>query len=273
MGDYMTVNVCSVGACGRMCGLVTKTIIENEKKLNLVAAVDSPDSKKKGKDIGKILGTKKTGILVEGSDKLNTILKEKKVDVIIDFTTPKASLKNVKKAAENNVNVVVGTTGFSDEQKEEMKKIIRENNISGVIYPNMAVGVNILFKLVKNASKMLSDYDIEIIEAHHNEKRDSPSGTAGKIGEIISDVTGKEIKYGRGKEKQKRGNEIRIHAIRGGDISGDHTVMFAGPGERIELTHKASSRKPFASGTIKAVEFISDKKDGKVHDMGDVLGL
>jgi len=266
------IKVCAAGACGRMCGLVVKGILES-KKMQLVCAVDAPDSPHEGKDIGLIIGTEKAGVSVSGANKLAGVLKEKKPDVLVDFTVADAAVKNAEAAAANGVNLVIGTTGFSDEQLNKIKKTVERNKISAVVYPNMSVGVNVLFKLAKDVSEKLKDYDIEIVEAHHINKLDSPSGTAVKLAEIISKETGKPIKYGRGKENQKRGNEITVHSIRTGDVVGDHTVIFAAPGERLELVHKATSRQTFANGAIKAIEFVAGKRDGRVYGMDDVLGL
>jgi len=266
------IKVIATGACGRMCGLVLKSVLE-QKDMQLVAAVDVAGTPHEGRDVGIVLGLGEVGVSVSGVDKLPSLINKLKPDVLVDFTIAEAAVKTADMAAENGLNIVVGTTGFSPEQLNRIGDAVKSRKISAVVYPNMSVGVNILFKMAEVFSGMMKDYDIEITEAHHRNKLDSPSGTALKLGEIISRQTGKKLMYGRGKEMRKRGDEIAIHAIRAGDIVGDHTVIFACPGERLELTHKASSRQAFASGTVKAIRFVAGKKDGKVHGMDDVLGL
>jgi 4-hydroxy-tetrahydrodipicolinate reductase len=160
----------------------------------------------------------------------------------------------------------------------EIKEAITLNKVKAVIAPNMAVGVNVFFKVIKDLAPILSDYDIEIIEAHHKHKRDAPSGTAVKVFEIIAheleDESKKTCVYGRnGLVGERTAEEIGMHAIRGGDIIGDHTVLFAGDGERLEITHRASSRQAFVNGVMKAVRYIPIAEKGKISDMADVLGL
>jgi 4-hydroxy-tetrahydrodipicolinate reductase len=181
-------------------------------------------------------------------------------------------VKNVIAGAGKKVNLVVGTTGFTPEQKALMEKAIKENGVAAVISPNFSIGVNVFWGLLAEAAKSLSDYDIEIIEAHHNQKKDAPSGTAVKAAEVISKTLGgKELVYGRhGLSPRKQ--EIGIHAVRGGDIVGDHTVLFAGDGERIEIKHQAHSRQAFAKGAVKAAVWVSSAPPG-VYEMADVLGI
>ena len=160
-----------------------------------------------------------------------------------------------------DVNVVVGTTGFSDEQMIEIKESIEENKIKAVIAPNMAVGVNVFFKIIENLAKILNDYDIEIIEAHHKHKVDAPSGTAVKAYEIIAEALGRNkdetcVNGRQGIVGARTSEEIGMHAVRGGDIVGDHTVLFAGEGERIEIVHRAHSRQVFVTGAIKSVRYV-----------------
>jgi 4-hydroxy-tetrahydrodipicolinate reductase len=196
-------------------------------------------------------------------------------DVLIDFTNPDSALKNIEAAKKYNVPVVIGTTGFIDEQKEKITEISKVVPI--VMSPNMSVGVNLLFKLVKEAANKIPDYDIEIVELHHNKKQDSPSGTAAKLAEIAAAAIGQNISeagvYGRRSvHAVRRKDEIGIMSVRGGDIVGEHTVYFVGPGERIELTHRAQSRDTFAAGAVRAAKWLVDKKPG-LYDMQDVLGL
>jgi 4-hydroxy-tetrahydrodipicolinate reductase len=241
-------------------------------KMRIVAAVDRPDSPDIGRDMGDLTGTKMTGVQVAGSDELEKTLRSAKPDVIVDFTVAEAAVRNMKKAVSLGINIIVGTTAIPEHSLKEIEGAVKKKGISAVIAPNMATGVNIVFEVVGQLGKLLPDYDIEIVEAHHSRKLDSPSGTAMRLGEILADATGRKLIFGR-HGKSERGDEIGIHAIRAGDIAGEHTVLFAGPGERIELTHRASSREPFVNGVLKAVEFIAGKHDGKVYGMSDVLGF
>ncbi|MCL1972959.1 MAG: 4-hydroxy-tetrahydrodipicolinate reductase [Endomicrobia bacterium] len=196
-------------------------------------------------------------------------------EVLIDFTNPATALKNLEIAKKYKIPVVIGTTGFISEQKEKIAEAAKE--IPVMLSPNMSVGVNILFKLVEEVTKLIPDYDIEIVELHHNKKKDSPSGTAAKLAEIAASAVGKNINdvgvYGRktimGDRKK---DEIGVLSVRGGDIVGEHTVYFAGTGERIEITHRAQSRDTFGAGAVRAAKWIIGKEPG-LYDMQDVLGL
>ncbi len=267
----MTIKVCLCGACGRMGRLIASSVIANPK-MSIVAAVDRQDCPDLGRDMGDLTGTRMTGVSVAGSDELEKVIRSNRPDVMIDFTVAEAAVRNAKIAVSLGVNIVVGTTAIPKRSIKELGEAVRKKGVSAVISPNMATGVNIVFEVAGQLAKLLNDYDIEIVEAHHSRKLDSPSGTAMRIGEILADATGRKLVFGR-HGKSERGNEIGIHAVRAGDIAGEHTVLFAGPGERIELTHRASSREPFVNGVIKAAEYVAGKKDGKVHGMSDVLGL
>lgn len=196
--------------------------------------------------------------------------------VLIDFTRPEGTLAHLRACRELGVNVVIGTTGFSDEQKAEIAAVAKD--IAIVMAPNMSVGVNVTLKLLEMAAKALSTgYDIEIIEAHHRHKVDAPSGTALKMGEVIADALGRDLKdcavYAReGVTGERDPSSIGFATIRGGDIVGDHTVLFAGTGERIEISHKSSSRATYAQGSLRAARFLSTQKTG-LFDMFDVLQL
>lgn len=275
---YSVIRVGVAGAYGRMGSEVTKSIIQ-QKDMALAAAVGAPQTKYAGKDIGELIGLGKINVSVVGADKLAEEIEKANLDVLVDFTNAEAAVNNVKTAAEQGINLVVGTTGFSEEQFAEIEKAAQKKKVAAVISPNMAVGVNVFFKIVGDLAKILGDeYDIEVIEAHHKHKIDAPSGTALKASQIIADVLGRDLanvsKFGRkGKAKREKG-EIGIHAIRAGDIVGEHTVLFAGSGERIELTHRAHSRAAFANGTLKAIRFVHEKgKPGEIHSLFDVLGL
>lgn len=193
-------------------------------------------------------------------------------DVLIEFTNPSATLEHLSAAVQSKKPVVIGTTGFTAEENEIIKKASKK--IPVVLAPNMSVGINLLFKLLKEVSATLKDYDVEIVELHHNQKKDAPSGTAMKLSDIIADVMGSKRKiYGReGMVGPRKKDEMGVHAVRAGDIVGEHTVYFAGPGERIELTHRAHSRDCFASGAIMAAKWVVNKEPG-LYTMQDVLGL
>ena len=196
--------------------------------------------------------------------------------VLIDFTRPEGTLAHLAVCRELGVKAVIGTTGFSDAQKAQIAEYAKD--IAIMLAPNMSVGVNVTFKLLEMAAKALSTgYDIEIIEAHHRHKVDAPSGTALKMGEVIADALGRDLKdcavYAReGITGERDPSTIGFSAIRGGDIVGDHTVLFAGTGERIEITHKSSSRVTYAQGSLRAVRFLAGQRAG-LFDMYDVLGL
>ena len=214
------------------------------------------------------------GVLVKDASQLEQVLKETRPDVLIDFTIAKAAVKNVCTAASLGVDLVVGTTGISSEQHSEMREAI-EGNVAAVITPNFSVGVNLFWKLVADAAAALKgyDFDIEIIEAHHNQKKDAPSGTALATLEAIRRARGEsdlsEVVYGRN-GIMPRGKEIGVHAVRAGDIVGDHTVLLAGPGERLEIRHQAHSRAAFASGAVRAATWVVGRKPG-IYGMADVL--
>ena len=246
------------GALGRMGTLIIQEAAKI-KDMQLVAGFDVVGA-------GKALPS---GIIVKDAAELESALRESKADVLIDFTIAKAAVNNVCTAASLGINLVVGTTGFSAEQHSQMKKAI-EGHVAAVITPNFSLGVNVFWKLVADAAAALKDYDIEIIEAHHNQKKDAPSGTALATVQAIKMALGeKEIVYGR-EGVMPRGKEIGVHAVRGGDIVGDHTVLFAGPGERLEIKHQAHSRTAFASGAVRAADWVVGKEPG-IYSMADVL--
>lgn len=241
-----------------------------DKELVLYAALDRADSPYIGRDAGEQLG-KTTGIKVTSD-----VSAIEGADVLIDFTRPEASLQYLQACEEANVGMVIGTTGFTAEQKARIAQAAQQVGI--VFAPNMSVGVTLLTNLVQAAAKVLKEgYDIEVIEAHHRHKVDAPSGTAFRLGEAAAAGAGRDFDevalYAReGITGERKPESIGFATVRGGDIVGDHTVLFAGIGERIELTHKASSRATFALGALRAAKFLSDKKHG-LYDMQDVLGL
>jgi 4-hydroxy-tetrahydrodipicolinate reductase len=211
------------------------------------------------------------GIPVVESKDLASLLSRKKPDVLIDFTAPAASVENVKEAARHGTALVIGTTGFSGEQRAEITRAV-EGTVPAVISSNFSIGVNIFWQLLREAARLLPDYDIEVLEAHHRYKKDAPSGTAKTILQILDDELGaREKRYGR-EGMAERGKEIGVHVIRGGDIVGDHTVLFSGNFETIELSHRAYDRSVFAQGALKAARWVVKQEPG-VHGMDEVLRL
>ncbi len=252
------IKVAICGALGRMGQTIGKLVDESED-LELVGGVDIK--------AGSIFGVE-----VVESGEIEKFLEAKKPDVLVDFTIASAAVENIRAASKHNVSLVVGTTGFTPEQRRDIDSMINGNS-AAVISSNFSVGVNIFWKLVREAAKRLGDYDIEVIEAHHHFKKDAPSGTAGTIVEILKEEIGpREEMYGRRGMVGERGNEIGVHVIRGGDIVGDHSVLFAGNSEVIELSHRAYDRAVFAHGVIRAIRWVYGKKPA-VYSMNDVLGL
>ena len=262
--------VAVAGASGRMGRMLIEAIAAADDCV-LAGALDVAGSPALGADAAAFLG-RASGIAITAD------LREglKNADVLIDFTRPEGTLAHAAVCAELGVQLVVGTTGFTEAQKAELAAAAHKTAI--VFAPNMSVGVNVTLKLLQMAAKaMATGYDIEIIEAHHRHKVDAPSGTALKMGEVIADALGRDLKdcavYAReGVTGERDPSSIGFATIRGGDIVGDHTVLFAGIGERIEITHKSSSRATYAQGSLRAVRFLADRKTG-MFDMFDVLGL
>lgn len=265
------VNVIVCGAFGRM-GQRIINVISETPGVNFTGATESPSHPRCGKDIE----FSKDGNIskVKVSENISDVSKD--ADVIIDFTRPDATEKALRFAGESGKAIVIGTTGFSDEQKTLIEKTAK--TIPVVFSPNMSIGVNLLFELTAMTAKILNDgYDVEVLEAHHRNKVDAPSGTAAKLAEIIADTLKRDLEksgvYGRhGIVGERKSDEIGIHSIRGGAIVGDHTVLFAGSDERIELTHRAQSRDAFARGAVHAAIFASEKSSG-LYSMKDVLGF
>lgn len=266
----MKTKIVIAGASGRMGHALLQGIFE-DTQLELFGAIDRAGSASIGRDAGELFG-KNTGVYV--SDDANEALQG--ADVLIDFTRPEASLAYLEICQRHKVKHVIGTTGFTVEQKAKIEAAAK--NIAIVFAPNMSVGVTLLINLVEQAAKTLHDgYDIEVVEMHHRHKVDAPSGTALRLGEAAAKGLGCELKdcaiYAReGVTGEREAGKIGFATMRGGDVVGDHTVVFAGTGERVEITHKASSRATFAQGALRAAKFLADKKVG-LFDMQDVLGL
>ncbi len=265
-----TLNIAIAGSSGRM-GRVLLEAVSRAKDMRLSAALDRADSPYLTKDAGELIGAP-CGINI--AEDIAAVLPGS--DVLIDFTRPEGTLEHLAVCREKGIKMVIGTTGFSAEQKEELRAASK--NIPIVFAPNMSVGVNVTFKLLEIAARVLNEgYDIEIIEAHHRHKVDAPSGTALHMGEVIAEALGRNLSkvavYGReGNMGERAADTIGFATVRAGDIVGDHTVMFAGTGERIEISHKASSRATFAEGALRAARFLAEKQSG-LFDMQDVLGL
>jgi 4-hydroxy-tetrahydrodipicolinate reductase len=266
----MTHRIAVAGASGRMGQMLIEAVSAADDCV-LGGALDVASSAAQGKDAGAALGLT-TGVLIT-SDLRNGLAHS---DVLIDFTRPEGTMEHLEMCLELGVSLVIGTTGFSPEQKAEIGAAARRIPI--VMAPNMSVGVNVTLKLLEMAAKAMSTgYDIEIIEAHHRHKVDAPSGTALKMGEVIANALGRDLAecavYAReGVTGPRDPSSIGFATIRGGDIVGDHTVLFAGTGERIEITHKSSSRVTYAQGSLHAVRYLAGQKSG-LFDMFDVLGL
>lgn len=251
------VKVVVSGALGRM-GTMIGRIVNEAPDLELAGGIDVRE--------GTLFGTE-----VVSSARIDEFLQAERPDVLIDFTVAAAAVENIKAAARNNVALVVGTTGFSPEQREVIRGAV-EGHVPAVISSNFSVGVNIFWKLVREAARQLGDYDIEVTEAHHRYKKDAPSGTAKTILEILDQELGNREKvYGRVGETERKG-EIGVHAIRGGDIVGDHAVLFAGNFECIEISHRAYDRAIFAQGAVRAARWVAGREP-RIYTMQEVLGL
>jgi 4-hydroxy-tetrahydrodipicolinate reductase len=264
------LKVVIAGCSGRMGHALLESVF-SDAELVLHGAIDRPDSPQIGRDAGEQFG-KASGVKI--SHDVEAALAG--ADVLVDFTRPEPSLQYLAACQQAGVKLVIGTTGFSTEQKQQIESAAQDIGI--VFAPNMSVGVTLLINLVQSAAKVLAEgYDVEIIEAHHRHKVDAPSGTALRLGEAAAAALGRDLEtcavYGReGVTGERDSNTIGFATVRGGDVVGDHTVLFAGIGERVELTHKASSRATFALGALRAAKFLQGRQSG-LYDMRDVLGL
>lgn len=264
------LKIAIAGAGGRMGRMLIEAVL-NDPACRLAGALDVPGAPGLGQDAGAFLG-KNTGVTI--SDDLSQGLQD--AQCLIDFTRPEGTLNHLRECQARGISMVIGTTGFSDAQKADIAAAAR--HIPVMMAPNMSVGVNVTLKLLEMAAKALATgYDIEVIEAHHRHKVDAPSGTALKMGEVIAQALGRDLKdcavyerYGHTGERDP--STIGFSTIRGGDIVGDHTVLFAGTGERIEISHKSSSRATYAQGSLRAAHFLAGQTSG-LFDMFDVLGL
>jgi 4-hydroxy-tetrahydrodipicolinate reductase len=265
------IKVAVTGAAGRMGGRIISLVTEADG-LEVTGAIEMPGHPRIGEDAGYVAGCGDLGVYI--TDVLAEALAE--ADVLIDFTWPEVTLANAGICAELGKAMVVGTTGLDTEQRAGIARVAERTPV--VFAPNMSVGVNVCFKLLKDMAKTLGEgFDVEIVELHHNKKKDSPSGTAVRMGEIVADALGRDYpqvaNYHReGMCGERTAEEIGMQTVRGGDIVGEHTVYFVGMGERIELTHRAMSRDMFARGAVRAAGWLGNKEAG-LYDMQDVLGL
>jgi 4-hydroxy-tetrahydrodipicolinate reductase len=259
------------GVAGRM-GRALIEAAHNATTVRVVGAFQRGGSSVIGADAGELAGIGKLGVLVV--DNVEAALRD--ADVLIDFTRPEVTLAHLAACRSAHKKIIIGTTGFNAQQKEHIAQVA--GDIAIVMAPNMSVGVNLCFKLLDMAARVLGDdVDIEIVEAHHRHKIDAPSGTALRMGEVVANALNRDLKtcavYGReGVTGERDRNTIGFATVRAGDIVGDHTVIFAGIGERVEITHKASSRLNFAKGALRAAHWLASKDQG-LFDMQDVLGL
>lgn len=265
----MSIRIVVAGAGGRMGGRIIHQIASSDD-LTLSGALEREGFEELGKDAGAHAGCGDMGVaLSNDSSALSG-------DVLVSFAIPEASVAHVRLAAEKGMAAVVGTTGFSDTQRGEIAGF--GDSIACVLAPNMSVGVNVSFRLIEEAARLLGDdYDIEVIETHHNQKIDAPSGTAVRMGEILARVTGKQypedaVFHREGQTGIRPEGVIGMQTLRGGDVPGEHTVYFFGMGERVEITHRAGSRDNFAAGAVRAIRWVADKSPG-IYGMEDVLGL
>jgi|TARA_B110000285_G_scaffold68195_1_gene78328 4-hydroxy-tetrahydrodipicolinate reductase len=267
----MTTRIAVNGAAGRMGRCLIQAVAQTEG-LTLSAAIARVESSLLGADAGELAGVGKLGVEITSDFGAAIALS----DVIVDFTLPEVTMELIPHCIESQCRIVIGTTGFGDEQKSLIEQAGEQ--VAIVLAPNMSVGVNLSLKLLDIAARVLGDdADIEIIEAHHRHKVDAPSGTALRMGEVVADALGRDLKtcaiYGReGRTGERDPKTIGFATVRAGDIVGDHTVMFAAEGERVEITHRASSRMTFALGAMRASTWLMSHNQG-LFDMQDVLSL
>ena len=267
----VNVRVAVIGAAGRM-GRALIEAVHGGEGIELTAAIDRPGNSLVGADAGDLAGIGRLDVAI--ADNLESVID--RFDVLIDFTAPEATVANAVLCAAHGKKMAIGTTGLTDEHKAALRVASEKTAI--MFAPNMSMGVNLCFKLLEMASKALGDdVDIEIIEAHHRHKVDAPSGTALRMGEVIADTLDRNLDevavYGReGQTGERDRKTIGFETIRAGDIVGEHTVMFAADGERVEISHIATSRLNFARGAVRACRWLKERANG-MYDMQDVLGL
>jgi len=270
MAEIEKVRIAVFGAAGKMGGMIIRAVAETPRAA-LVAAIERPDFPGLGRDASREAGLPESGVSLQ-ADKPEPGL----ADVWIDFSLPGVAVANAQAAAKAGAGIVIGTTGISTKDKEAIAHVAER--VPVVLSPNMSMGVNVMLRLVADAARALGPgYDIEIVETHHRAKRDAPSGTALRLAEAVAEATGRDLgktaRYHRQGDIGPRTNEeIGMQTLRGGDVVGDHTVFFFGQGDRIEITHRASSRETFARGAVRAALWLHGRPAG-LYDMRDVLGL
>ena len=265
------IKIAVCGAAGRMGQRIISSIVESEGVL-FCGALERPGHQHAGQDAGLAAGCGSLGVMI--SDDLNSIVAG--CDVLIDFTSPKVSLKNLEVCGLKKKAIVIGSTGFTPEERALAAELAKD--IPVVLAPNMSVGVNVCFKILKDVAKTLGDdFDVEIVELHHKLKKDAPSGTAVRMGEVVAEALGRDYNkvancHREGIIGERSKEEIGMQTVRGGDIIGEHTVYFIGMGERIEISHRAMTRDMFSRGAVRAARWVVGKSPG-LYDMQDVLGL
>jgi 4-hydroxy-tetrahydrodipicolinate reductase len=258
------INVVVGGATGKL-GTIVCSLVAAQQDMRLVGGMVSSGSDKIGQPIGR-------NVFATGPDSVGRILET--ADVYVDLTSPVAAEKNIPAVVRPDLNYVIGTTGISAQTMHDFEIYLQEHGSSAVVTPNFSVGINVFFKTCEGLARSLKDYDVEIIEVHHSQKKDAPSGTARRIAQIVATATEVDkMVYGREGKVGTRSREIGIHSVRAGDVVGEHTVVFAGRKERIELTHRAHTREAFAEGCIMAIRWVAGRRDGVVHSMDEVLGI
>jgi 4-hydroxy-tetrahydrodipicolinate reductase len=264
-------DVVVAGAAGRM-GSRLVALLQGDKDLRLAAALEAPGHPAVGKDAGEVAGVGRTGVAI--TDKPEGALGSERI--LIEFSVPEATLAHLRLVAREGGRAVIGTTGFSPAQREEIADLARQAPI--LLSPNMSVAVNVAFRVLRDMARMLGDeFDVEVTEIHHRFKKDAPSGTALRMAEVVAEALGRDLAstavYGRhGLPGERTRNEIGIFSLRSGDVVGDHTVSFGTLGERLELTHRSHNRDNYARGALRAARFIGGARPG-LYSMQDVLGL
>lgn len=269
-----------LGIDGSMGRIITRMVIA-DAGLQVAGGTTVPAAPTLGMDVGVMVGQPEQGVVVSSVDQLPDLLDQKTPDVVVDFTVAAATEQAAPLVTSRGIKYVVGTTMLSPACVATIEADVQRTNSGAVIASNMSTGMNVFFKIVQELARAFAGWDVEVLEAHHHRKQDAPSGTAVTILEKVAETLGVDpesvAKFGRARGKNPRTvgkGEIGVHAIRAGDIVGDHTVLFAGPGERVELTHRAHSRDCFGAGTIKAIHFLLERGHaGRVFTMQDVLGL
>lgn len=260
---------------GRMGQVVARNLLK-DSSVKLVLVASRSGGEKVGRDLGDILEIPETGIVIKGCDQLVQSLTATRPDTVIDFTNPEAGLINLKTAAKYGANLIVGTTGYTKYQTEALRSIANMYEVSLVMAPNLSIGINMLIDSAKKMARVLSGFDIEVIEEHHRYKKDAPSGTAIRLAKVIAEGVGinpeKELIYGRQGNKSSKGREIAIHAIRGGGTIGVHKIVFCSDNERLEIKHESINRNAFTDCLKKVIHYIKSHPTG-IYSVEEILGL